>query len=257
MLMLVFALPEEARVVRRRIRWESAFAKPSSDVRPSRTMADKTARQDFAKLTPAATNGRENEGSRVTVRRGVFGGEEVSLSFVGIGGSTIDQVERAVELVKPQLVISSGFAGATRSLLEPGDFVLSTNYSAPDLGQMLIGQRLVDAKGTFVQVKQVASVADKWSLNRSARSTVVDMESEIVSDLCRRKQISMVAARMISDAINETVPGIFIGKKISRLKDLSDAAVFAARMLRLTERLADRLEALVGAISKHRGFEHL
>jgi nucleoside phosphorylase len=219
MLMLVFALREEARAVRRRIRWQ-----PRTQV---------TARET---------------GSVDAGRRGFLAGHEVSLSFVGIGGAGIDQVEREVELVKPQLIISSGFAGATRSLLQPGDFVLSANYTDRAMGKLLIRQKIVDASGAFVQVKEVASVADKWSLNRTAGSAAVDMESEIIADLCRRKQISLVTARMISDAINETIPGIFVGRKVASLRDLSDAAVFAARMLGLTEKLADRLEALVGTL---------
>ena len=209
MLMLVFALPEEARVVRRRIR-----------------------------------SGKSEAGTA----RGWFAGQQISLGFAGIGGVYIAEVERVVDLVKPQLIVSSGFAGATRSLLEPGDFVLSANYTDRALGKLLIRQKIVDASGAFVQVRQVASVADKWWLSRTAGSAAVDMESEIIADLCRRKQLSMVTGRMISDAINETIPSIFVGGKISSVKDLSDAAVFAARMLRLTERLADRLEALVGTL---------
>jgi nucleoside phosphorylase len=227
MLMLVFALPEEARAVRQRIRWQPRMR----------------------------ANARET-GSVEGGRRGFLAGHVVSLSFVGIGGADIDKVEREVDLVKPQLIISSGFAGATRSLLEPGDFVLAANYTDVAMGKLLIQQKIVDASGAFVQVKQVASVADKWSLNRTADSAAVDMESEIIADLCRRKKISMVTGRMISDAINETIPSIFVGGKISSVKDLSDAAVFAARMLRLTERLADRLEALVeasGRIADSRG----
>jgi nucleoside phosphorylase len=214
MLMLVFAFPEEARAVRRRIRW-----------------------------------GKSEPGTP----RGWFAGQEISLGFAGIGGVYIAEVERVVDVVKPQLIISSGFAGATRSLLEPGDFVLSANYTDLAIGKLLIRHKIVDANGAFVHVKQVASVADKWSLNRTAGSAAVDMESEIIADLCRRKQLSMVTGRMISDAINETIPSIFVGGKISSVKDLSDAAVFAARMLRLTERLADRLEALVGTLGSTAG----
>jgi nucleoside phosphorylase len=224
MLMLVFALPEEARAVRRRIRWQPRMH----------------------------SNARET-GSVDGGRRGFLAGYLVSLSFVGIAGAHIDQVEREVDLVKPQLIISSGFAGATRSLLEPGDFVLSANYTDRAMGKLLIRRKIVDASGPFIQVKQVASVADKWSLNRTAGSAAVDMESEIIADLCRRKQISMVTARMISDAIDETIPGIFVGRKVAGLRDLSDAAVFAARMLQLTEKLADRLEALVGTLGNRVG----
>src|ERR1700724_1407615 len=122
MLMLVFALTEEARALRRRIRWQPRIH----------------------------ANTRET-GSIDDGRRGFLAGHEVSISFVGIGGAAIDQVERAVELVKPQLIISSGFAGATRSLLQPGDFVLSANYTDRAMGKLLIRQKIVDASGAFVQ----------------------------------------------------------------------------------------------------------
>jgi adenosylhomocysteine nucleosidase len=213
MVMLVFALPEEARAVRRRVRWN----KPA-------------------------------------VPQGVFAGEEVSLSFAGIGAKDIAKVEQAIELLKPRTVICSGFAGATRSMLEAGDFVLATNYTDPDLREAVNRQRLFDAAGPFVQAKAVASVADKWSLNRSVGSMAVDMESEAVADLCRRRHVPLVTARMISDAIDETIPAVFTGKKVSGPKDLSEAVIFAARMLRLTERLADRLETLVGVIGRIDGF---
>ena len=201
MLKLVFALPEEARVVRRRV-------------------------------------------------RGAFGGQVVSLSFVGVGAGRMAELERSVELTKPRMVISSGFAGATRSLLEAGDFVLSTNYTDADIAEFLGRQKIFDAAGPFFQVQQVASASAKWSLNHSQGALAVDMESVEIANLCRRKAIPLVTARMISDAIDEAIPAIFSKRKFSGLKDLGDATVFAARMLRLTGKLADRLEALVGALPR-------
>ena len=201
MLKLVFALPEEARVVRRRV-------------------------------------------------RGVFGGQEVSLSFVGVGAGRIAELQRSVELTKPRMVISSGFAGATRSLLEPGDFVLSTNYTDADIAEFLSRQKIFDAAGPFFQVQQVASASAKWSLNRSQGAVAVDMESEAIASLCRRNGIPLVTARMISDAIDEAIPAIFSKRNFSGLKGLGDATVFAARMLRLTGKLADRFEALVRALPR-------
>ncbi|MBV8275552.1 MAG: hypothetical protein JO170_09890, partial [Verrucomicrobia bacterium] len=98
MVILVFALPEEARVVRRRIRWRK---------------------------------------SPVGVPRGVFAEQEVSLAFVGISAVRIAELDRSIEQLKPRIIISSGFAGGTRSLLEAGDFVLSTNYTDADIGRAL------------------------------------------------------------------------------------------------------------------------
>jgi nucleoside phosphorylase len=209
MVILVFALPEEARVVRRRIQWQK---------------------------------------SPVNVSRGSFAGQEVSLAFVGISAVRIGELERSIDQVKPRMVISSGFAGGTRSLLEAGDFVLSTNCTDTDIAKTLRQhQEIFDAAGPFVQVQRVASASDKWSLNRLRGACAVDMESETIASLCRRKGISLVTARMISDAIDEAIPAIFTQKKVSRLSDVHGAVGFAARMLQLTGKLADRLEVLVEA----------
>jgi nucleoside phosphorylase len=147
------------------------------------------------------------------------------------------------------MIISSGFAGGARSLLEAGDFVLSTNYTDADIRKLLSQhQKIFDAAGPFVQVERVVSASDKWSLNRSHGACAVDMESEKIADLCRRKGISLLTARMISDAIDEKIPAIFSKRKFSGFKDLGDAAVFAVRMLRLTGKLAERLEELAGRL---------
>src|SRR5258708_34347610 len=96
-------------------------------------------------------------------------------------------------------------------------------------------------------------MSDKWSLNHSARSMAVDMESEIIAALCRRKQISLVTARMISDAIDETIPGIVVGRKVAGLKDLSDAAVFTARRLPLSGKLAYCVDSVSGTLRNTAG----
>jgi nucleoside phosphorylase len=218
MLLLVFALPEEARAVRRRIR-----------VAPGR---------EYKRTLPGS--------------RGEFAGQEVVLGFVGIGAADIAELEASIELIKPRLVISSGFAGATRSLLEAGDFVLSTNYTDADIAKTLRQQNMIDAAGAFAQVQRVASISDKWILNRSQGALAVDMESKAIADLCQRQGLALVTARMISDGIDQTIPAIFSKGKFSGFKDLGDAAAFAARMLPLTGKLADRLEALIGVLPQHR-----
>src|SRR5215471_7683268 len=124
MVILVFALPEEARVVRRRIRWHQP---------------------------------------PVDVPRGSFAGQEVSLAFVGISAVRIGELERSIDQVKPRMIISSGFAGGTRALLEAGDFVLSTNCTDADIAETLRHDyKIFDAAGPFVQVQRVASASDKW-----------------------------------------------------------------------------------------------
>src|ERR1700757_4293415 len=210
MVILVFALPEEARVVQRRIRWHK---------------------------------------SPVGNPRGLFAGQEVSLAFVGVSAVRIGELERSLEQIKPRMIISSGFAGGTRSLLEAGDFVLSTNYTDADIRKSLSQhQKIFDAAGPFAQVESVASASDKWSLNVPKAACASVMESERIAALSRRKGISLVTARIISDAIDEAIPAVFTQRKVSRLSDLHGAVGFVARMLSLTGILADQLETLVRAL---------
>jgi hypothetical protein len=54
---------------------------------------------------------------------------------------------------------------------------------------------------------------------------------------------------MISDRYDEGIPGVFLGKRIRQMKDISAAIAFASRMIVLRRRLADRLADLIHAIN--------
>jgi nucleoside phosphorylase len=203
MLLVVFALPEEARVFQRRL-------------------AQRTKQKAFTE--------------------GVLGRTKVAVCFVGIRATAISDLETAIQRLQPHLVISSGFAGATRALLEPGDFLIASNYTTTPIGRPL--ERLIDAVGPFCSVQQVHGPAEKQKLGEF--SMAVDMESNTVAAVCARYQIPLITARMISDARGESIPAVFTGGKPGSPKDLIEAGRFVFRMLHLTRLLADRLATLIG-----------
>jgi nucleoside phosphorylase len=203
MLLVVFALPEEARVFQRRL-------------------AQRTKHKAFTE--------------------GVVGRTKIAVCFVGIRATAISDLERVIQLLQPHLVISSGFAGATRALLEPGDFLIASNYTTAPLGRPL--ERLIDATGPFCSAEQVHDATEKQKLGDF--SIAVDMESNAVAAVCARYQIPLITARMISDARDESIPAVFTGGKPGSLKELIEAGRFVYRMLRLTRLLADRLAKLIG-----------
>jgi hypothetical protein len=139
------------------------------------------------------------------------------------------------------LVINSGFAGATRALLEPGDFLIASNYTTAQV-ELPVGS-VVDAIGPFCFVEQLSGPAEKQRLGDSA--VAVDMESGAIAASCNRYQIPLITARMISDGRDESIPAVFTGGKLRNPKDLIEAGQFAFRMLRLTRLLADRLTQLI------------
>jgi hypothetical protein len=173
--------------------------------------------------------------------------QEVAVYWLRTGGRDEDQFKRTVMDLRSELVINSGFAGAVRTLLEPGDFVLAENFSSPEFLKRIETNRLFEAKGRFVTVDSVADAAAKMRISSERNVLALDMESALVAAVCRELSVPFVSARMISDRYDEGIPRVFLGKGIGQMKDISDAIGFAIRMMVLRRRLADRLAALIHA----------
>jgi nucleoside phosphorylase len=182
--------------------------------------------------------------------RGHLDSQEIAVYWLGTGVRDEDQFKNTLTDLRSDLVINSGFAGAVRTLLEPGDFVLAENFSSPELLKRLEKDRVFEMGGTFVCVDAVSDSAAKMRINSAGNIIALDMESARVAAVCRKLSVSLVSARMISDRHDEGIPGVFVGKRIRQMKDISDAIAFASRMVALRRRLADRLVELIQAVNR-------
>ncbi|MBV9488827.1 MAG: hypothetical protein JO069_03765 [Verrucomicrobia bacterium] len=169
--------------------------------------------------------------------------QQVGVVYVGLGLKRRDVLERYLERWRPQLVICSGFAGSLRSLVWPGDFVVARNFSTVDPAQPYLDQ--ADAAGDFREVHTVASVAAKAEWASRSSLLAVDMESAGVSRICTEFRVPVLVARMISDGVDQDIPGLLLGRAPQRPRELVDAVWFAGRMLLLRPRLAERLSRLI------------
>ena len=182
--------------------------------------------------------------------RGNLDSQKIAVYWLGIGVRDEDQFKNILTDLGSDLVINSGFAGAVRTLLEPGDFVLAENFSSPELLKRLEKDRVFEMRGKFVCVDAVSDSVAKMRINSAGNIIALDMESARVSAVCRRLSVPLVSARMISDRYDEGIPGVFVGKRIRQMKDISDAIAFASRMIALRRRLADRLVELIQAVNR-------
>ena len=182
----------------------------------------------------------------------VFGrldSQEVAVSWLGIGARNEERFKSTLTGLRPDLVINSGFAGAVRTLLEPGDFVLAENYSSSELVKRLDNRCVFAAKGRFACVDTVADSVAKMRFNSEGNIVAVDMESAPVAEVCRQLSVPLLSAKMISDRHDEEIPSVFLGKGIRQKKDVLEAIAFASRMFMLRGNLADRLVELIRAFS--------
>lgn len=142
---------------------------------------------------------------------GTVCGTSIGICFVGIRATAIADLEETIRRVRPPLVISSGFAGATRVLLEPGDFLMASNYTSAELRHPL--ESVVDATGNFHSVDQVSDPGEKERQGLS--SIAVDMESAAIAAACDRCRTPLITARMISDGRDEKIPAVFTGESFA------------------------------------------
>ncbi|MBV8967955.1 MAG: hypothetical protein JO331_02705 [Verrucomicrobia bacterium] len=171
----------------------------------------------------------------------------VAIFLIGIGAPQAGDLAVILRNYRPKLVISSGFAGAVAFEHDAGAFVLATNFTDLARGRLTQLSSHFDAEGPFRQVQSVLGPAAKAELGSSGVQAI-DMESETVARTCREQGIPVLTARMISDAADEGIPEIFLGKGLSGPSEAVAAARFAFRMLRLTSVLADRLCELLAAL---------
>jgi adenosylhomocysteine nucleosidase len=130
------------------------------------------------------------------------GASDVQVLVTGMGRRNAEKTFRArVENEKPELVITSGFAGGLNPALSLGDVVYDADAS------VTIISALATAGGRpakFVCVEKVASTArEKQTLRAASGADAVEMESEAIRGICRAAKIPSATVRVILDTAGE------------------------------------------------------
>jgi adenosylhomocysteine nucleosidase len=162
---------------------------------------------DFIRrIENASTNSREG----VESFRGRLHGRSIAVIHTGVGRKTCrERLEVLLRRENFESLISAGFAGALEKNLRVGHLLVSENFSSPEF----LGSPNLDLAdettflGKLLTVpRMVETVADRESLNRNYEATAVDMETEVIAELCAAHNLPMLSIRAISDTIAEPFP---------------------------------------------------
>jgi adenosylhomocysteine nucleosidase len=176
MIVVIFALPEESRDLRR------------------------------ALLKPVVEDGWT---------RGVLSeakdSEEIRVTHTGVGSaSAAAKIAKLLSGDRPRVVISSGYAGGLDPQLKISDLLLATNFSAPGLVALCrasAGDRRIPVFGWLTsQSAAVESVADKAALAGETGAHAVDMETEAIAAACNAAGVPLLSVRAISDPASQPLP---------------------------------------------------
>jgi len=128
----------------------------------------------------------------------------VNLLLTGIGRDNARRTFLAqLEQLTPARVFTCGFAGGLNPAPTVGDVLFTT--SDPDLTAKLLTANA--SLGKFFCAPRIATTAqEKSNLRQATSADAVEMESEVIQDLCRERKIPCATVRVISDAANEDLP---------------------------------------------------
>lgn len=127
--------------------------------------------------------------------------QSIAIFHTGVGeAATRARLPSLLDAEKPHLLISSGFAGALNKVWEPGDLLLAENVSDADL---LAAATRSLPQARLGRITSAAAIVDspamRHELGKSLRADAVDMESEVIGELCATRGIPMLSLRVISD----------------------------------------------------------
>lgn len=155
-------------------------------------------------------NARPNSREGVESVRGRLHGRAVAVIHTGVGRKSCrERLEVLLHRENFDYLISAGFAGALEKDLRVGQLLVSENFSSPEL---LRSPKLNLAKestflGKLVTVPRIVeSLGDRERLHRKHGAAAVDMETEVIAELCRAHNLPMLSIRAISDAASDPFP---------------------------------------------------
>ena len=129
----------------------------------------------------------------------------VRMLVTGMGwDNAARKVRAALARERPKLVLSCGFAGGLNPELAPGT-VLYDADAETGLGPLLRAAGARSAR--FHCARQAAcTVADKRAAWAATGADAVDMESQVIRDLCHEQNIPSATVRVILDGATEDLP---------------------------------------------------
>jgi nucleoside phosphorylase len=154
------------------------------------------------------------------------------VALTGAGRGRAAEVSKwAITEHNPEMVMSVGFGGATRSVMQPGDLVLATELYRldgtpfywdaqqlgvpllPDSTMLLLARNAVELAaidfelGPLVNLPTIAKTAGmkRW-LGETLGAAAVDMESYVVAEIAREAEVPFAAVRAIVDVVAFDLP---------------------------------------------------
>ena len=131
---------------------------------------------------------------------GQLRGRDVAILHTGVGRKQCEKrIGVFLESVRPELVISSGFAGSLTEQLSVGDVIVAENFSDASVVSQIMEGRIRPVK-LHTADAMVDSAEERTRIARQHGAAAIDMETDVIAKACAAHRIRMLSLRVISDS---------------------------------------------------------
>jgi adenosylhomocysteine nucleosidase len=207
-----------------------------------------------------------------TLHQGRLADRRVIVAESGVGRpSATNAAEAIIDVHRPALFISTGFAAGLRDGQSRGELIVASEVVC-ESGELLaldlepsvnpVDKQVGMHVGRLLTVDQlIDDPSEKRRLAASTGAIALDMETFAVAGVCRRTATPFISIRVISDGVNDCLPrevgrllrqktlagklGALTGAVLSRPSSVKDFYQLKEGALVASDRLADMLESIV------------
>ncbi len=147
--------------------------------------------------------GRRNASGKISDPSRETGGTQIWVTGIGRRNAA-DNIREALTKVRPERVITAGFAGGLNPALKLATVIYEEDFDA-GFGRELDKLGAVPAR--FYCHRRVAiTAAEKRALWQQSGADAVEMESSVIRTICREFKIPSATVRVISDDARQDLP---------------------------------------------------
>jgi adenosylhomocysteine nucleosidase len=149
------------------------------------------------------------ERNGVRIVRGKMDDQMVEVLHTGVGEKVCGQrVEKFLQDLQFDLLISAGFAGALNDELQVGDLLLAKNFSTTDLNERSLSfSSLPIHMADLLTVSALIDSSDERNrIARASGGAAVDMETEFIARACAEHAVPLLSLRVITDSPRKPFP---------------------------------------------------
>ncbi len=152
---------------------------------------------------------REKKVDKNKIVCGKIDNRNVAILHTGVGRKSCERkIDSFFSEVRPDVLVSAGFAGGVGDDLNVGDLILAENFSDAALLSR-VRQRLEGNTRTgnlLTSTSVVDSISERNEAARASGADAVDMETEVIAQACGTRSIPLLSLRVISDSVREPLP---------------------------------------------------